>query len=106
MSEQSPVKPIGLVDDFTAFPAAVKVGNDPYFIVEAPRKGDEPQQYNLISAICPHAGGMVRPHLNELICPLHYWCFDLATGESTNIPGEQLECAPLEIRDGQFVLKG
>ncbi|MBM7565355.1 Rieske (2Fe-2S) protein [Paenibacillus sacheonensis] len=105
MSEQQPVKIIGSVNDFAAFPAAVNVDNNPFFIVEAPRKDDEPQRYNLISAICPHAGGMVRPHLNELICPLHYWCFDLATGESTNIPGEQLECAPLEIRDGQFTLK-
>lgn len=104
MSESS-IKIIGQVADFASFPAQVKVGSEPYFIVEAPRSGDEPQRYNLISAICPHAGGMVRPHKNELICPLHYWCFGLATGESTNIPGEQLECSPLEIVDGQFALK-
>lgn len=105
MSEQASAKIIGNVADFTAFPAPVKVGNEPFFIVEAPRADDETQQYNLISAICPHAGGMVRPHLNELICPLHYWCFDLATGQSTNIPGEELACSPLEIQDGQFLLK-
>ncbi|QHW30684.1 Rieske (2Fe-2S) protein [Paenibacillus rhizovicinus] len=105
MSEQSPVKIIGNVEDFTTFPAQVKYDKQTYYIVEAPRKDDELQQYNLISSICPHAGGMVRPHLNELICPLHYWCFDLATGESTNVPGEQLDCFPLEIRDGQFAIK-
>ncbi|NBD26133.1 Rieske (2Fe-2S) protein [Paenibacillus glycinis] len=105
MNEPNAIKIIGSVADFETFPAQVKVDNQPHYIVEAPRKGEEPQRYNLISAICPHAGGMVRPHLNELICPLHYWCFDLATGESTNIPGEQLDCAPLAIQDGQFVIK-
>ncbi|MFC4809236.1 Rieske (2Fe-2S) protein [Paenibacillus sp. GCM10023250] len=105
MSEQHSVKIIGSVDDFGAFPAHVKVDNEPHYIVEAPRKDGEPQRYNLISAICPHAGGMVRPHLNELVCPLHYWCFDLATGEATNIPGEQLACTPLEIEDGRFVVR-
>ena len=78
MSEQNASKIIGSVADFESFPAQVKVDNQPHYIVEAPRNGEEPQRYNLISAICPHAGGMVRPHLNELICPLHYWCFDLA----------------------------
>ncbi|SEO20952.1 Rieske 2Fe-2S domain-containing protein [Paenibacillus sp. OV219] len=104
MSESNAVKVIGSVEDFTAFPAHVKVDMQPHYIVEAKRKEGEEQRYSLISAICPHAGGIVRPHLNELVCPLHYWCFDAQTGESTNVPGETLECAPLEIRDGKFVL--
>ncbi|WP_219835960.1 Rieske (2Fe-2S) protein [Paenibacillus sp. R14(2021)] len=104
MSEPNRSKTIGSIADFQAFPAQVNVDEQPYYIVEAPRKEDEPQRYNLISAICPHVGGMVRPHKNELVCPLHYWCFDIATGISTNVPGEELVCKPLEIQDGQFML--
>ncbi|RAP75444.1 Rieske (2Fe-2S) protein [Paenibacillus montanisoli] len=105
MSETINYRVIGNVEDYTEFPANVKLNNQPYYIVEAPRKDDEEQRYNLISAICPHAGGIVRPHLNELICPLHYWCFDKATGESTNVPGEELDCYPLEIQDGKFMAR-
>jgi nitrite reductase (NADH) small subunit len=92
---------IGRLEDFTEFPASVEIGNDPYFIVEAESKG-EVKAYKLVSAICPHAGGIVKPHGGEFICPLHFWSFDMQTGESTNVPGEQLECRPVEVRDGQF----
>jgi nitrite reductase/ring-hydroxylating ferredoxin subunit len=92
---------IGRVEDFTAFPASVEIGQDPYFIIEAESKEDG-KVYKLVSAICPHAGGVVKPHGGELICPLHFWSFDMQTGESTNVPGERLECRPLEVRDGQF----
>ncbi|MFC5652364.1 Rieske (2Fe-2S) protein [Paenibacillus solisilvae] len=97
---------IGKVEDYNQFPAAVNVDNDPYFIVHSNSraKGETPV-YKLVSAICPHAGGTVRPLEDELICPLHYWSFDASTGESTNVPGEQLDCQPLAIQDGYFVLQ-
>lgn len=95
---------IGSVLDFTDFPASITIDNDPYFILRKLCKGDEQPTYKLVSAICPHAGGEVRPLENELICPLHYWSFDAGTGESTNVPGEQLECRPIEIHNGQFTI--
>lgn len=96
---------IGKVEDFRQFPAAIQVDNDPFFIVHSNvRAKDEAPEYKLVSAICPHAGGTVRPMEGELICPLHYWSFDASTGASTNVPGEQLECQPLAIQDGHFVI--
>ncbi|GGD74573.1 Rieske (2Fe-2S) protein [Paenibacillus nasutitermitis] len=95
---------IGKVEDFTSFPASVTIDRDPYFIIQTACQEDAPQEYKLVSAICPHAGGVVRPWENELICPLHYWSFDPATGQSTNVPGEQLDCQPIQISDGQFII--
>ncbi|BBH21589.1 hypothetical protein Back11_29340 [Paenibacillus baekrokdamisoli] len=97
---------IGRVEDYPLLPAAVTVDNDPFFIVHANvRAKDEPPLYKLVSAICPHAGGTVRPLEGELICPLHYWSFDASTGASTNVPGEQLACSPLVVHEGQFALQ-
>ncbi|QYR20454.1 Rieske (2Fe-2S) protein [Paenibacillus sp. sptzw28] len=95
---------IGTVLDITDFPASITIGNDPYFILRTVCKGDEQPTYKLVSAVCPHAGGEVRPLENELICPLHYWSFDAGTGESTNVPGERLACSPVVIHNGQFTI--
>ncbi|MBB3108354.1 nitrite reductase/ring-hydroxylating ferredoxin subunit [Paenibacillus phyllosphaerae] len=100
--EQGSYRILGNVDDFPSFPATVTIDRDPFFLVQT-NDNDDPA-YRLVSAICPHAGGLVRPHENELICPLHFWAFDILTGESTNVPGEHLECRPVEIRDGQFAV--
>ncbi|MBW7461138.1 Rieske (2Fe-2S) protein [Paenibacillus sepulcri] len=108
MSDQLPesvgYRIIGHVDDFTSFPASVTIDRDPYFIIQTTGQEDAPSEYKLVSAICPHAGGVVRPWENELICPLHYWSFDSTTGQSTNVPGEQLDCRPIQIHEGQFTI--
>lgn len=97
---------IGKVEDYQQFPAAVNIDNDPFFIVHSNvRAKDEAPAYKLVSAVCPHAGGTVRPLEGELICPLHYWSFDASTGASTNVPGEQLDCQPLTIQDGHFIIQ-
>ncbi|MFC4102943.1 MULTISPECIES: Rieske (2Fe-2S) protein [Paenibacillus] len=93
---------IASVDEITSFPATITIDRDPFFLVQT---GEDAEGYRLVSAICPHAGGLVRQHENELICPLHFWAFDPLTGESTNVPGERLECQPVEVRDGHYTIR-
>lgn len=104
--EQKPqgYRVIGKVEDFTSFPAPVTIDYDPYYIVKDESVEGEPS-FRLICGICPHAGGIVSVHGDEFICPLHYWMFDIQTGESTNMPGAALDCQPLEVIDGQYLLK-
>lgn len=91
---------LGAEADFEAFPAPVEVDNEPYFIVKNAESSAEP--YRLISAICPHAGGEVRVYGAEFVCPMHFWTFDMQTGECTNVDGEKLACAPVFVRDGRL----
>ncbi|MFD0717526.1 Rieske (2Fe-2S) protein [Paenibacillus sp. GCM10027626] len=105
MTEQSQTRQgLGKIADFPEFPAEVTIDHDSYFILR--EEGGEAGEavYRLVSAICPHAGGYVRPYNGELICPLHFWSFDAVTGESTNMPGEALECQPLEVVDGELFM--
>jgi len=95
---------IGKLESFTEFPAAVEVDHDSYFILQEQAEDTAPI-FRLVSALCPHAGGYVRPYEGELICPLHFWSFDTITGASTNVPGEALECQPLELIEGQLFIK-
>ena len=42
---------------------------------------------------CPHAGGSLSRGWvddNALVCPLHRWRFELASGRSTTVPGRDL----------------
>ena len=57
-------------------------------------------------ANCPHRGGPLADGLigeNTVICPLHDWNFDLATGETKN--GEcGITVYPVRAVDGEIVL--
>lgn len=95
---------IGTTAEITEFPAAVKLDNEPYYIVDTTKPGDGQRAYKLVAATCPHIGGLMRPQGDELVCPLHFWSFDIETGESTNVPGEQISCQPVEIRNDLFTI--
>lgn len=52
---------------------------------------------------CPHrdvalSGGIVSDGL--LICPGHFWRFDLTTGERTDLPEQALTLYPTRVVDG------
>lgn len=59
-----------------------------------------------IDNICPHAGGpLARGALSGsngaiVTCPLHGWRFDVRTGRSPHLPGEQLRTFPVRVADG------
>ncbi len=60
-----------------------------------------------INNACPHMGaplGEGRLQGDIVTCPLHAWEFNVKTGECINIPGEDVACYSLDIRDGEIFL--
>lgn len=52
---------------------------------------------------CPHrdialSGGVVRD--GTLVCPGHFWCFDLRTGERTDRPDRSATVYPTRVVEG------
>ncbi|TVX96501.1 Rieske (2Fe-2S) protein [Cohnella terricola] len=101
MKELDNVTDIGSVDDYSDFPAEVLLDNTPYWLVRAPEGG-----YRLLLAICPHAGGEIRPMNDVLFCPLHFWTFDSETGACVNVPGERLMSRNVIVRDRRLIAEG
>ena len=58
---------------------------------------------------CSHLGGSLgRGTLKDncVICPLHHWTFDLATGKCLNgIPDEKVAIYKTKIENGKIMLK-
>lgn len=53
---------------------------------------------------CPHrdiavSGGTLRDG-TTLVCPGHFWCFDLPSGTRTDDPAQRLTTYPTRVRDG------
>mgnify|MGYP000954971219 CR=1 FL=1 len=92
MSEQSRIGP---ADAFGELPAEVDLDGTPYWLV---RKEDG--SYSLLMALCPHAGGEVRPANGLFFCPLHFWTFDGQDGACLNMDGERLMRRDVAVRDG------
>jgi nitrite reductase/ring-hydroxylating ferredoxin subunit len=89
---------LGPADDVGELPAELTVDGAPYWLVRTPEGG-----FRLLMALCPHAGGDVRPTNGVLFCPLHWWTFDAATGACLNVPGEQLRFRDVETRNGRLI---
>jgi nitrite reductase/ring-hydroxylating ferredoxin subunit len=54
-------------------------------------------------AHCPHAGALLRPENvsgGRLVCFLHMWEFEVATGACAAAPELPLRAVPHELRDG------
>jgi len=52
---------------------------------------------------CPHRGGPLAEGIvrdGVVTCPLHWWRFDLCTGENVGDPGLRLARYPVRIVDG------
>jgi nitrite reductase/ring-hydroxylating ferredoxin subunit len=57
-------------------------------------------------ARCPHNGGplaqgWIRPE-RDLVCPWHWYAYDLETGQCRTAAGYRLGCYPVEERDGEL----
>lgn len=51
---------------------------------------------------CPHMGGPLgegEVEDNEIICPWHFWRFNIETGECTDGGEESAACYPVTIED-------
>jgi CMP-N-acetylneuraminate monooxygenase len=85
---------IGRVEDLESLPRRVEIASASYFLV---RSGDE---LRLLSAVCPHKGGMVQDAEDHFQCPRHGWRFDYSTGRCLNAPTRSLSSFPVLERGG------
>ncbi|RED63910.1 Rieske (2Fe-2S) protein [Cohnella lupini] len=92
---------IGSTESFSEFPAAVTIEREPYWLVLTPEG-----EYRLFLAICPHAGGEIRPHNDVLFCPLHFWTFDATSGACLNGNDECLMQRKVVAMDGRLYAVG
>ncbi|RIE04053.1 Rieske (2Fe-2S) protein [Cohnella faecalis] len=52
----------------------------------------------------PHAGGEIRLiDGGVLLCPLHFWTFDSASGDCTSMPGERLLFRQVSVSNGRLI---
>jgi 3-phenylpropionate/trans-cinnamate dioxygenase ferredoxin subunit len=61
-----------------------------------------------VTALCPHAGGALcdghTDMLGNIVCPVHHYRFQLATGRNTSGEGYHLKTYKVEEReDGVYV---
>lgn len=92
---------LGHIVDYAALPAEVSIDNAPYWLVRC-----DDGEYRLLSGLCPHAGGEVRPMNGVLFCPLHFWTFDAQSGSCLNMPDDRLMHRSVIIRDGRLIAIG
>jgi 3-phenylpropionate/trans-cinnamate dioxygenase ferredoxin subunit len=64
------------------------------------------EQFFAVQDACSHqgtslSGGLVN-HLDQIICPLHNYCFDLLTGEEQRKRSADLQTFPIKIDDSGF----
>lgn len=60
------------------------------------------------TALCPHAGANLcegwLDAIGRIVCPLHKYRFDAATGRNTSGEGYKLFTYPVELRDGNIYI--
>lgn len=65
--------------------------------------------FHAIDNACPHAGGPLGNgdvHDGCIVCPIHGWPFELATGlTDPNMPWVRVKRYPCEVRDGQVYIR-
>jgi NAD(P)H-dependent nitrite reductase small subunit len=63
-----------------------------------------------IDNICPHAGAPLArgalggPDGAVVTCPLHGWRFDVRTGRSPHLRGEQVRTFAVQMTDGEILV--
>jgi nitrite reductase/ring-hydroxylating ferredoxin subunit len=92
---------LGPLNEFTEFPVEITLEHAPYWLVRTSEGG-----FRLLLAICPHAGGDIRPLNDVLFCPLHFWTFHAETGVCLNDPDERLMERKVVLRDDRLFAVG
>lgn len=92
---------LGPIESFSALPAEITLNGTPYLLVRASEG-----RFRLFLAVCPHAGGEIRPLNEVLFCPLHFWTFNAEDGTCLNNPDERLMERNVEVRDGRLYAAG
>ncbi|QMV43520.1 Rieske (2Fe-2S) protein [Cohnella cholangitidis] len=94
---------LGPLDAYAELPAEVMIDHTPYWLV---RTSEAEGGFRLLLAICPHAGGEIRPLNDVLFCPLHFWTFHAESGVCLNDPSERLLRRRVIVRDGRLFAVG
>jgi CMP-N-acetylneuraminate monooxygenase len=81
---------LGRREDFRELPAPITIEGQSYFLTETPEG-----ELVLLSARCPHLGGLVEDRGDRFRCPNHGWEFDRATGCALNIARAALDRFPV-----------
>lgn len=90
---------IGPLEQFTQFPAEVHLERRPYYLMESA------EGYKLMSRVCPHAGVTVDIEGDEIVCPMHYWTFELHSGRCINVPSAELQTYEVNLEAGNLIAK-
>lgn len=66
------------------------------------------EKINVVDNTCPHSGEMLHKgsvnHLNEIVCPLHNYRYNLLDGRECNERTVDLEIYPINVSDeGVFI---
>ena len=62
-----------------------------------------------LSNFCPHLSGNLgegRLEGEELVCPEHFWRFQLGTGRCVNVPGHSAHAFPVRLDADGWALVG
>ncbi|MFC5530137.1 Rieske (2Fe-2S) protein [Cohnella yongneupensis] len=92
---------LGPIEEYPSLPAEITIASSPYWLVRCAEG-----EYRLLSGLCPHAGGEIRPMNDVLFCPLHFWTFDAQSGSCLNNPDERLMRRKVVIRGDRFIAEG
>lgn len=70
---------------------------------------DAPDRFVVIDNACPHAGGNLSAgeieNGREIVCPWHYWAFDLDSGACTMNDAVKLRRYDCRVEDGALFAK-
>ena len=101
-----PTRAPGQAGEWVAVAAIADI--PPGAAVTAPAGGAEVAVFNVngdllaVEARCLHKGGdLAAGHVSDgvVTCPLHWWRYDLRTGERLGAPDLRLACYPVRLAD-------
>ena len=97
MSEELYPIDLGPVTQYEILPVEITAEDSPYWLVRSAEG-----VYRLLLAVCPHAGGDIRPHEDIFYCPLHFWTFNGETGACLTLSDRRLAYRQVIERNGRL----
>jgi nitrite reductase/ring-hydroxylating ferredoxin subunit len=92
---------LGPLEAFTQFPTEITLEDTLYWLTRT-----SAGEFRLFLALCPHAGGEIRPLDDILFCPLHFWTFNAEDGTCLNDSDERLMQRKVQVRDNLLYAVG
>ncbi len=93
---------LGPADAIPSFPARVEIAGLTHYLTHDPNWA--PDDYRLLSSVCPHLGSEIADIGNCFECPNHGWRFDHTTGRCLTSPGQQMVSIPVHFKGGHLLV--